>query len=373
MKRASASILASILLALASIASAQSSQDGVLLLAEPQFASLDQTQALEAELRELRALVEASHVNHADDQILSPAPDRPCVCHPGLFASADLLYWWPRRTGLDFAISDPNTDNDIEGPVQALEMGADSGVRASLGYVTGSQWDFVFTYTFFESNAQRSVTEPAGGRLWLTRTNPASGNNHADSATAAAGLSYDVFDLAAGRWFYPNRSTALRLFGGVRGATIDDQLTVNYQGGTVVGTRVQELHTQLDAIGLRAGGEGHWFLHDRFSLFCRTSASVLAGDYSLRYVENEAAFAGAGDVNISYQFYDVVPVLDVAAGLNLEMGRVALQVGYEAAAWFNFPQRTNFTGADAINRGNLTNTSTDLGLDGLFARVILVH
>jgi len=373
MKQAPASLLSSIVLALTLNASAESSQDVILSLAEPQFASLDETQALEAELRELRALVEASHVSYADNQVLLSAPGFPCVCRPGLFAAADLLCWWPRRTGLDFAISDPNTDNDIEGPVQALEMGADTGVRASLGYVTGGQWDIVFTYTYFESNAQRSVTEPAGGRLWLTRSNPASGNNHADSAAAVAGLSYDVFDLAAGRWFYPNRNTALRLFGGVRGATIDDRFAVNYQGGTIVGTRVQELRTQLDAIGLRAGGEGHWFLHDRFSLFCRTSASVLAGDYSLRCVKNEAAFAGAGDVNISYQYYDVVPVLDVAVGLNLEMGRVSVQVGYEAAAWFNFPQRTNFTGADAINRGNLTNASTDLGLDGLFARVILVH
>lgn len=47
--------------------------------------------------------------------------------------------------------------------------------------------------------------------------------------------------------------------------------------------------------------------------------------------------------------------------------------GYDASVWFDADRRVNSTGAETVNRGNFTTTSHNLGLDGLFARVLLLH
>jgi hypothetical protein len=291
-------------------------------------------------------------------------------CRPGLIVAADLLYIQPKRGGLDFAIADPNTDDNVQGPVQSIELESNAGVRGSIGYRTVSGWEIAFTYTHFDTDADWSVTEPAGGQLWLTRSAPGSFNNDADTAFATAGLDYDLFDLEAGYTIHPAQCLPVRLFGGFRGATIEETFGVRYAGGTVVGERIQHQSTQVDAYGLRAGAETQWQLGYGLSVFGRAAGSVLMGDFSITDIEDERDFAGQGDVAVTYHYSDVVPVLDAAAGVSWQTGRMTWQLGYEMTAFFNLDQRVNFTGAETINRGQMTNVGNDLGLEGMFVRAV---
>lgn len=288
-----------------------------------------------------------------------------------VFGSVDYLFLKARRSGLDFAIADPNTDNNIEGPVQALELESASGFRSSIGYLTSDGWTVGFTYMHFGAEDQSIVAEPAGGRLWLTRSNPASFNNDADAANARAQLGLDVFDLEAGYWFYPCCATSVRLFGGVRGAVMEHDFLVDYTGGSVTGTRSQEHRVEMDGAGLRFGAEGHWHVRPCVSLFGRTAASVLVGDFSETYTEMEPI--ATGNVDITYKYFDIVPVLDLAAGLEWERGPLAIQLGYEISTWLNVDKKVNFTGAETINRGQFTDVNNSLGLEGWFARAIFTY
>lgn len=318
--------------------------------------------ALESELEILRRGHSAATAGKAWDG---------CPCNrPGLILAADVLVIRPRRTGLDFAISDPNTDNNVEGPVDALELDSRAGVRAAIGYRTANNWDVIFTYTHFDTDTERTVLEPEGGFLWLTRTAPASFNNHADLAEATADLNYDLFDLEAGYAMLAVESLPIRLFGGFRAATIEQNFGVRYVGGTIIGERVQHQNTQVDGYGLRAGAETHWQLGRGWSLFGRAAGSVLVGQFSILYTEDESGFGGQGNVDVTYRYYDVLPMLDAAAGVSWQTGRLTWQAGYELTAALNLDKPVNFSGAETINRGQMANVGNDLVLEGFFARMV---
>ena len=288
----------------------------------------------------------------------------------GFYGGIEYLFLKPRTSGLDFAIADPNTDDNIQGPIELLELDAKSGVRASFGRATASGWDFGFTYTSFESNAAKSVDAPTGGQLWLTRTNPASFNNAATAADANADLDYQVLDCHAARWVHPNDCTAIRLFGGPRAAWIDQAMEVEYTGGTVGGTRTQSQTTKMDGFGARFGGEGHWWMNDCVSFFGSAAGSVLVGDFEIRHIELEPGLS-TGNVDTTTNYYDAVTGIDVAFGMQVTGRRLSLQTGYELTSWLNLDQRVNYVGTSTVALGNQAMTSRDLVLDGLFVRFIL--
>jgi hypothetical protein len=293
--------------------------------------------------------------------------DCQCVC-PGAFFSADYLNWKPRRRGLDFAIADPDTDIHVEGRVESLELESKSGLRTTFGYLTASRWDVAFTYTYFHSRDERSLTAPSGSTLWAMRTHPdALDSNEADSAAADATLKLHLYDLEAGRWFHPVQSSSLRLFGGIRLATIDQQWAIDYQGGNTLfnGHHIGQ-NTSMEGFGLRAGGEAHWYLRRRLSAFGRLAGSVLLGNFSSSYEEENSQ-----DVDIVDEYFQTVPVTEVALGVNWHGGWLTVQAGYELAAWLNMSERVNFHGDGGFaNESSLSNGSNDLGLDGYFIRLI---
>jgi hypothetical protein len=318
--------------------------------------------SLESELEGLR---QDKYVSQDDKS------DRDCSCFgPGLILAADFLYLRAKRGGLDFGISDPNTDDNVQGSVEALALESNPGVRGSLGYRTVSGWDIVFSYTHFDTDAERVVVAPEAGLFWMTRTSPASFNNHAATAFATAHLNCNVFDLEAGYAILPASCLPIRLFGGFRLAAIEQKFAVRYVGGTVVEERIQDQSTQVDAYGLRAGAEAHWRLRSGWSVFGRAAGAVLMGDFSIHDTENESGFEGQGNVDVTYRYSDILPVLDAAAGISWQTGRLTWQAGYELTAFLNLDHRVNFSGAETISRAQMTNVGSDLGLEGLFARLM---
>ena len=289
----------------------------------------------------------------------------------GLILAADVLYLRPRRGGLDFAISDPNSDNNVQGHVESLALDSNAGLRGAIGYRTVSGWDLVFRYTHFDTGTSRSVLRPEDGRLWMTRTAPGSLNNDADAAIASASLDLDVFDLEAGYLLTPAPSVPIRIFGGFRAAAIDEVFRVSYREGSVIEERIQRQDAQVDAFGLRAGAETHWRLGRRWSVFGRVAGSVLMGDFWIHYIEDEPAFQTVGNVDLTDRYRDVLPILEAAAGVSWQTGMLTWQAGYEMTAFLNSGQRVNLSGAQSYSLGQMTNVGRDLGLEGFFARLTL--
>ncbi len=294
---------------------------------------------------------------------------------PGLFLSAEYLSWKPRRRGLDFAISDPDDQfltNTLEGKVESLELESNGGLRTTIGYLTASGWDVAFTYTNFHSSDSRFVREPAGGSLWATRVLPDGfENNQADSAAAAASLNMDVFDLEMGRWLDPSDSTSVRFFMGIRSAIIDQDFSVDYAGGNIGNYPVRQ-SVGMQSVGLRVGGSAHWYLSDYLSIFGGGSGSVLVGDFGTVYEEDNGQ-----QVSVTDDYFQSVPAIDVATGLNLDFHSLTVQVGYEFSTWFNVSERVNFNDERGIigefNPSVFSNGSNDLGIDGFFVKLVYVR
>jgi len=297
-----------------------------------------------------------------------------CRCRYHWLASVDYLNWTPRRGGWDLAIRDPNSDNNIEGPVESLELENSSGVRASIGYLLGSGWDAGFRYTGFESDRRQTVLAADAGQLWLTRANPGSFNNAADAVDARAEVDLDIYDIEAGYWVRQCRSVKFRGFGGVRLASLDQAFDASYTGGTVaLPQRTYRQRTDLSAYGLRAGSEANWLLPRGLTLSGTLAGSLLIGDFQTSYLEQEAGFQSAGDVQLTDNYFEMVPVLEVQLGIAKRLGRCTLETGYEASAWFSADRRYNFTGAETINRGTMTNVPRDIGFDGFYLRMTLLR
>ena len=287
----------------------------------------------------------------------------PCVS-PAWIGSIDYLHWKPRREGFDVAFVDPNAGNGIiDGGNRSLELESNSGVRVNFGRQFSSGWDVTFTYTNFYSDDALTATAPAGGAIWSTRGGRR--GTLATSVTGAATLDMDDFAVEAGYWFFPYHSVSLRVFGGVRGASFHQRMFVNAQGGALPAGGAQAMQaSQVDALGIRFGGESHWYIGENLSLFGRAAGSVLMGDFETAYAETNNT-AGLANWNITDAYFQMVPVMEVAAGVNLQRGPWSVQAGYELSTWFGMALEE-----DIYRPGR---SGRNLGLDGLFVRFVRAY
>jgi hypothetical protein len=258
--------------------------------------------------------------------------------------------------------------------VRALELESNTGFRLGFGRLFSSGWDATVTYTYFHTSDNQDISAPMGGRLWAHRIHPNNGQAFGNAA-ASANLDMDVFDLEGGYWFRPNDCISTRVFGGIRAANVDQTFGIAYTnpltGGGAANTVINE-SVRMDGYGVRVGGEGHWWIRERLSIFARGAGSVLVGDFHTRYQETGAA--NRTPIDVTYEYFQAVPVLETALGVNYQRGNWSFQGGYELATWFNMANRVSFhENTNNQNNATFSSGSNDLLLDGLFGRVVFVR
>lgn len=295
---------------------------------------------------------------------------------PGWFASADFLHWKPRQRGMDFAILDPD-GGSISGSIESLELESQPGIRVNVGRLFKSGWDVSVTYTNFHSEDSKALAASNG--VFPTVIHPlvpwaaAGVATTVDAASARAVLDMDDFNVEAGYWFFPYNAISVRLFGGFRGATVGQNFAATYTNTTVPEVSQLLHNVQMDGLGIRLGGETHWYVSDNISLFGRAAGSVLVGDFHTSHLNT---FGPASITNVTDDYYQTVPIIEMAAGVSWQRKQLTVQAGYELATWFNMGDRLAFNGtrsAGGLLPGNLGLTSVasnDLGLDGFFFRLI---
>lgn len=279
-------------------------------------------------------------------------------------AKVDYLNWTVNRQGLDFAISTDGTAQAVgNGNVHNLDFGRASGVRAGIGYLFPSGWDLTGNYTYFHNSASGFVEEPAGGNLWATRSHP-NVNQEAATAAASGSFNYDVFDLEAGYGYRFNESLAIRPFGGIRWANIDQNLNVRYDGRDF-DDAVVDNNLTMKGFGFRLGMDGYWHIGRGWSVFGRTAGSVMCGNFSSRLLETN--FSGADTiVNVRDQYTQAVPVFETSLGGAWQYEDFQFAAGYELNNWFNLGDRSMF--ADNVHEGAYAPASNSVLLHGFFVR-----
>lgn len=287
---------------------------------------------------------------------------------PGWNASVDYLNWTVRRRGLDYAITTDDTARAVgSGDVHNVQFGSDSGIRAGLHYTTASGWEIGFQYTHLDIDAASSAAAPALGNMWATRSHP-NENEEARTANAWANLDYDVFDLELRRWFLINRVAAIQFLGGLRWASIDQDLRIDYDGDDFTNAQVFNAG-RMDGFGVRLGALGQWRLSHGLSLFARGAGTLAYGKFENQLLEtNLGGVDTIGDVSDRYE--QALPAIEAAVGLTWRCDWIELACGYELTNWFDLSDRSMFV--DSAHEGAYSPSSTNLLLDGVFARMSFV-
>lgn len=284
-----------------------------------------------------------------------------------LIGGFEYLFLKARRRTQDFAILDGVDNGRPEGLIESLNWEARSGVRARLGGRLPSGLEASFVYTYFHTSLDGGATAPANGILFATLTNPSTVSQVA-AASASTSLNYNVFDGEIGQTLEPGERLRLRLFGGPRFARIDQNFTAFYNGIDANNDQVFS-RLNLDAYGIRVGGDAHWKL-TRWGLgvYGRSAASLLVGNYEVRLLE--ANNTGATVItNLAESYQKVIPVLELGLGVAWQWRCMRVSAGYEVTNWFGLVDLPDIV--DDVHQGKYSRRVSDLSLDGLVIKAEL--
>ncbi|QDS88711.1 hypothetical protein EC9_29030 [Rosistilla ulvae] len=301
-------------------------------------------------------------------------PKRPRVpssslSRTGWNASVDYLNWTVRRRGLDYAITTDDSTRAVgAGDVHNVSFGSDSGIRAGLHYTTAVGWEIGFRYTHFGIDAASSAAAPGGGNMWATRSHP-NENEEARTASAFANLDYDVFDLELSRWFLINRVAAIQFLGGLRWASIDQDLRIDYDGDDFTNAQVFN-RGSVDGFGVRLGALAQWRLSYGVSLFARGAGTIAYGKFENHLLETNLNGADT-IVDVTDRYEQALPAIEAAAGISWRCDHIELACGYELTNWFDVSDRSMFV--DSAHEGAYSPNSMNLLLDGVFARFAFLY
>jgi hypothetical protein len=302
---------------------------------------------------------------HADDcpPAAAPAPAEPTA----VFTSLEYLLLRPRRGDLDFAIADPVRGNHApEGDLEHLDYRTRSGLRVGAGARLDGGWEAGFFYTYLHSTDDRLLAAPPTGTLYAALTRPGLIDT-VDAAAAHAALTCNVFDVQLARKFTIDPTFSLSLLTGTRFASIDQGFGSVYDGRDAHQAEVQTA-SRFRGAGLFLGGQGDWSVGRGLSFFGRARGALMFGDIRSRLTETDNA-GQTVNANVADDFRQVVPVVELAAGVAWQYRGMRVSAGYEAANWFNLVSRPVFV--DDFAEGKYTRRTSDLGLEGLFLQLAL--
>jgi hypothetical protein len=271
---------------------------------------------------------------------------------------------FPQRGNMDFALPNPNFGRAPVGAIQSLDWGASNGVRLSAGWrPAGSLFDVAFSYTYLYGHDQQSAFAPPGGQLYTTQTRPGFVDD-ATSAQASSRLSYNVYDLGVGRTIPLDSEFSLRLSTGVRIAAIYQNVNALYNGLQADNAQTLQQNSYVGG-GLTAGGEARWALSNHFTLFGRVGGAILSGQQNTLVFESNHSGATV-DTNVTDRVWQVVPVVEVAAGVTWQRNGYSVSVGFEMTNWFGLVNRPQFI--DSSSEGSFTSTQSDLSVEAIYFR-----
>jgi len=283
----------------------------------------------------------------------------------GPFATAEFLVLRARRAAFDYAIPGDTSGLVPVGPIRNLNYELQTGLRAELGHRFGhSGWEAFFTYSYYHTAAGDSLTAPPGQVVFPTLTKPGL-TNTATFASAAAGLDFNTYDLALGKRFTLDPHLAVRLYGGVRFAAIQQSFDAFYEGLDARSAAVN-LNSKFQGFGPVFGGEAVWAGYKGFHLYARASGGLLTGQSDNPYLESNSA-GNTLYASTANDIRKVVPVASVGLGAGWQYRTVSVRVGYEITNYFNVIDQPRFT--DDVGLGKITTRSSDLSLEGLVVQL----
>lgn len=305
-------------------------------------------------------------------------------CPRDFFFYADFLALQAKEDGLEFAIS--NTDSNvgdypITGKVQGFSGGHHDwdfgfGFRLGIGfYLNHDMWTLAAEWTHLliqESESSATSSSAFFVPLWLSPTNYSSPNLNRNRVTARWKSYYNTFDINLSKPHHISRYFIVLPYIGLRGAWIDQNYDVNYDGTFSSGHNVRyEASNDWWGVGLRAGFNSEYLLGGGWALFGRTAGSILYGKFDIDQFTPLTISSGFA---LNEEFYDNTTNLELALGISwgIFFGKnryhFNLALGYEFHEWFSMNRMRKFFGTSAPS--NDTISRGDFSLNGISLRAV---
>ncbi|WP_059359147.1 Lpg1974 family pore-forming outer membrane protein [Parachlamydia acanthamoebae] len=260
----------------------------------------------------------------------------PISCGLG-FISADLLYWRAFESGLDACV--PGQVSDIvtsDGKVVSRFKGRgrdphfdwNPGFRIAAGYeLPCSDLDIAASWTYFHSRSH-------GPR------------NHGNKIRW--NLNFDAVDVVAGYESDFGACFALRPFGGLRGAWIDQKLRIHGTSNSASSSVTNDLleaktknKENFWGVGPLIGLGADWNIGCGFSLYTSASIAWLYGNIDVRLREADETVDTVNLCRVKKRLDANLAVADAALGIRWQTcfcrnTRLILQLGLEHHRYFDY-------------------------------------
>jgi hypothetical protein len=302
---------------------------------------------------------------HSTDCHTAPAETAERDWASGLFFDGDYLLIKPRRNALDYAVVAPNRDQIPSGSVESLEWQLRSAFRFGAGYELANGWRVGAHYTYLHSTDSATVNAPDGGAVYATLTRGGTFDQVA-TATATANLNYNAIDVEASKFAALSDTLGLNVFGGARVAWIDQKFSATYNGGPLgAANATVDTPVFFEGAGLTFGAEATWKIYRGLGLYGRARGSLLSGRF--RNFLTETNNNGQNLlVDVRERYYQLVPVMELGAGVSFETEHLYVGAGYDVANWFNMVNSLDFP---STNIGKPERRTSGLMLEGLSVQV----
>jgi hypothetical protein len=226
-----------------------------------------------------------------------------------------------------------------------------SGFRVGLGvHLPYDCWDIYVNYTRFNPEDSDSV-HGSFYPLYLFQGAGTQGTT-IDKAHAHWKIEFQNVDVEIGRAFYIAKTLVFRPFFGLKGAWIDQDAHIRYEGGFIPIGQTFRTHFENDfkGAGPLIGIASNWLIGAGLSFFGDFAAALIVGHFDNE--QKQRQFSGAEVVNLNSDFNLVSPTAQMIVGLawdgnfNKERYHVGLSAGFESQYWWGQNQTEQFTDKD---------------------------
>lgn len=275
-----------------------------------------------------------------------------------------------RRGDLDYAI--PDNGSSI-GSVERVEPESDSGYRFRFDVMRGKA-NFFVAYTSFDSDTTAEVVDPGDNLTGTLVIDDYTEVGDEDVARAGArwDVDYSIIDLGAGYDLRQDSPLGLRLVGGVRTASVEENMSVFYSDNLAVtaGFDAARQGTEMDAIGIFVGLEPRFEFNSLVSVYGGFTYSALMADADQTFVYTTSTNGGQTlnlDVDLDTSQDVTVNIIELGFGVEFTVSdHFSITGGYEIQTWQNYPgflKHTNESGEVTFDH-----SVSDIGFDGAFVR-----
>lgn len=300
------------------------------------------------------------------------ATARPEVDGKGLFLTLDVLYWYPKVGGTEFAYSDdsPAATLPIHGRTKDIDFDWGWGVRVGLGYnFCYDGWDTHLQYSWFGSNGSDSTSAglnssivPLKGSARIVADQEGIFGTDLDAfvfcdkARSQYDFTYQAIDLELGRAYFVSGKLSFRPHWGLKTAWIDQEQVARYTGGDPVeinagifdgaeflglGIETVKVTDECDfwGIGPRTGMMSKWHLGYGFSIFGDVAAAILFGYFDVDHREKWTRLE-SNHIHLSASRHAFSPTVQFQLGLRYDAyihdnkQHVGVGLGFEGQYWW---------------------------------------